>query len=540
MTGERRRRWSWWLALGAVLLVAAALRIPAVRAGYPYLAYVDEGHVMRPAMKQVATGRWEPSENHYPQLASRAITIAAHATALVADPFRSTPLLAPAQKPGFFWDVIKPAELLLVARGLTVLLSLAVVVMAGLYAWRLAGAAAGVVAATAAALVPALVVRGSIVIVDAYTTFFALAALFLASKVEEPRQWRRIVLAGACCGLAAVAKYPAGMVGLAVVLRLLLLPWSWGRRVGYAAMAGAAGLVAAVAVMPSLITKGGTILTRMLVEHAGYSVNQTGSYWQQAVRRAEWDLPFEGPEIGYVFLVLATAGIGVAVAVRRWRRDGVAWALFVALMVGFHASYAFQVFRHLLPVVALGCVAIGVFIAWIGERLRRPRLVAALTAALLVALFAVEDFDYVAARASLRDTRTQSVDWLVRHRDPAHKVLVLGEAPMHPDELLRLGPRIQVQGWEQARPAAMRAEPRFLLVPDLVQNDGRPLIPREQRPPLLAAYQIRATFGDRTGSVHGAFFLDNRLRVFLLERKTGARRARAEVPEQRPQPSPSP
>ncbi len=539
MTGERRRRWSWWLALGAVLLVAAALRIPAVRAGYPYLAYVDEGHVMRPAMKQIATGRWEPAENHYPQLASRAITIAAHATALAVDPFRSTPLLAPAQKPGYFWDVIKPAELLLVARGLTVLLSLAVVLMAGLYARRLAGDAAGVVAATAAALVPALVVRGSIVIVDAYTTFFTLAALFLVSTVEEPRQWRRVVLAGACCGLAAVAKYPAGMVGLAVVLRLLLMPWSWGRRVGYAALAGAAGLVAAVAAMPSLITKGDTILKRMLVEHAGYSVNQTGSYWHQAVRRAEWDLPFEGPEIGYVFLFLGIAGIGVAVAVRRWRRDGVAWALFVALMVGFHASYAFQVFRHLLPVVALGCVAVGVLFAWLGERLRRPQLVAALAVALLVALFAVEDFDYVVERARLRDTRTQAIDWLVRHREPAHKVLVLGEAPMHPDELLRLGPRILVQRWEQARLAVMRAEPRFLLVPDLWQN-GQPLIPAEQRPPLLAAYQIRATFGDRTGPVHGAFFLDNRLRVFVLERKIGVRRARAEMPEQRPQPSPSP
>jgi hypothetical protein len=403
----------------------------------------------------------------------------------------------------------------------------------------LAGDVAGAVAAAAAALLPALVLRGSIVIVDAYTTFFALAALLLVSKVEEPRQWRRVLLAGACCGLAAVAKYPAGMVGLAVVLRLLLVPWSWGRRVGYAALAGAAGLVAAVTVMPSLLTEGDTILKRMLVEHAGYSVNQTGSYWQQAVRRAEWDVPFEGPEIGYVFLFLALAGIAVAVAARRWRRDGVVWALFVALMVGFHASYAFQVFRHLLPVVAVGCVAVGTFFAWLGERVRRPRLVAALAVALLFALFGVEDANYVAARAQLRDTRTQAIDWLVRHRDPAHKVLVLGEAPMHSDELLRLGPRILVQGWEQARPAVMRAGPRYLLVPDLWQ-EGQPLITPEQRPPLLAAYQIRAIFGDRTGPVHGAFFLDNRLRVFVLERKTGARRSRADVPEQRPQPRPSP
>jgi hypothetical protein len=199
---------------------------------------------------------------------------------------------------------------------------------------------------------------------------------------------------------------------------------------------------------------------------------------------------------------------------------------FAASMVVFHASYAFQVFRHLLPVVALGCVATGVGGGWLGERLRRPRLVAALAVGLLVALFARGDVEYVVARARLRDSRTQAIEWLLRHRHPSQPVMVLRESPLHGEELRRLGGRILVRSWDEARPAVWRAEPRFLLVADLVRRDGSHVVPVEQRPPLFAAYQVRAAFGDQTGPAYGALFLDNRLRVFVLERRPGARRPR--------------
>jgi hypothetical protein len=528
MDGDANRasRWLWPGILAVVLLAAAALRLPPIVAGYPYLAYVDEGHVLRPAQKQIATGIWNPEENHYPQLPSRTIAVAARLAAAVASPFRDEPMLASIGRSSGFYDVIDPPELLLVGRLLSVLAALGAVLIAGFYARRLAGIGAGAVAAAAMALVPALVLRGSIVIVDAYTTLFALGALAIASSVSVPRQWLRVALAGACCGLAAVSKYPAGLVGIAVVVQLVLLPWSWPQRLARAAVAALAGGLAAVVAMPSLATQGVTIWRRLLLERQGYSTNHSVTYWDQAVRRAEWDLHFERPEVGWVFLALALAGSAVAVAVPRWRRDGVAWGVFTLTMVGFHASYAFQPFRHLLPVVAIGCVAVGVLAGWLGERLRRPVLVPAAAIVLLVALYAPGDAAYAAERARLRDTRSQAVDWLLRHREPAQSVLVMRQVAIAPLDLQRLGPKVELGWWEdEARPRAMRAEPRFLVVTPLVRPDGSELFPGADAEWLLRSYQVRAQLGTEAMNTTGVTYPDNRLHIYVLERRPGARRS---------------
>jgi len=523
---NRAARRLWLGVLAAALVAAAALRLPAVVAGYPYLAYVDEGHVLRPAQNQIVTGNWEAAENNYPRLPSRAVAAGAQLAAAAAAPFSSKPLLTDAERLSGFYDVIDPPEIVIVGRVMSALAGLAVVLVAGLYARRLAGDGAGAVAAVAAALLPALVLRGSIVIVDAYTTLFALAALALASSVDEPRQWPRVLLAGACCGLAMVSKYPAGLVGLAVVVRLLLVPASWRQRLARVTAAALAGLGAALLVMPSLATETAVIWRGLLFEHRGSITHRTPSYWDQAVRRAEWDLHFERPELGVTFFLLALAGVAVAIAVPRWRRDGIAWAVFAAVMVGFHASYAFQPFRHLLPVAALGCVAVGALAGWVGERLRRPLLVPAVAGALLVALFAPGDVHYAAERARLRDTRSQAVDWLQRHREPGQGVLVERQVALAALDLRRLGGKVDLGWWEEeARPRVMRAEPRFLVATTVLRPGGEELFPGADAKWLLGSYEVRAQFGSEAMIANGLTYPDNRLRVYVLERRPGARRS---------------
>lgn len=523
---NRAARRLWLGVLAAALVAAAAVRLPAVVAGYPYLAYVDEGHVLRPAQKQIVTGTWEAAENNYPRLPSRSIAAVAQLAAAAATPFRSKPLLTDAERISGFYDVIDPPELVIVGRVVSVLAGLAVVLVAGFYARRLAGDGAGAVAAMAAALLPALVLRGSIVIVDAYTTLFALAALALASSVSEPRHWPRVLLAGACCGLAMVSKYPAGLVGLAVVVRLLLVHGTPWQRLARAAAAALAGLAAALLVMPSLATETGVIWRGLLFEHRGSITHGTPSYWDQAVRRAEWDLHFERPELGVTFLLLALAGVAVAVVEPRWRRDGIAWAFFATVLVGFHASYAFQPFRHLLPVAALGCVAVGVLAGWVGERLRHPVLVPAAVAALIVALFAPGDALYAAERARLRDTRSQAVDWLRRHRQPGQSVLVERQVALAPLDLRRLGGKVDLGWWEEGtRPRVMRAEPRFLVATIVLRPNGEELFPGADAGWLLRSYEVRAQFGSEKTIANGLTYPDNRLRVYVLERRPGARRS---------------
>lgn len=523
----RPKSWAWPLVLGAALLVAFALRAPAVRAGYPYIAYVDEGYVLQPAATLTATGDWAPEQNNYPQLPSLAIAAAARLVALLVDPFRDAPLLAKVGASPFY-EVVLPAELLLIARGLSVLLGLGIVAVAGLYARRLAGYVAGVVAAAAAALLPALVLRGSIVIVDLYAAFFVLAALALVSTVSVPRQLGRIALAGACCGLAAVSKYPAGLSGLAVVLMLLTLSWSRRQRLRAAAVASVAGVAAAAIAMPSLVLAPAGVLKQLRFQQNAYATLRTGSYWQQLVGRAEWDLPFAGPEVGFTFLALAIAGLVLAWREPRWRRDAAAWTLLAALMAAVYAGYSFRAFRNLLPLAALSCVAAGLLFARVAERLRRPVLVGATGMLLLLVLFGTGDVRHAVARARLVDSRTQAVDWLVRHRG-GEPLTVVAETPLHPDELARLG-RAVSRPWAQTRNVARNARPRFLLVPGLSRADGAPLVSPSDRELLEERYEWRAVFGNVTGPGDRPHFFDNRLRLVVYERRPDARDRHSDGP----------
>ncbi|HXT52118.1 MAG TPA: glycosyltransferase family 39 protein [Thermoanaerobaculia bacterium] len=517
----RHRRWIWLCIVAATVLIGVGLRLPAVRAGYPYLSYVDEGHLLHPVRKLLLTGKWKADENNYPQLPVRAMAGAARLAELTV-PGKTKARLEAELRTVTAYDVIRPPELLLVARWLSLLLSAGIVVLVGFYARRLAGDAAGAVAALAAALLPALVLRGAIVTVDVYATFFVIAALAIVAGVSSPRQWLRIAAAGAFCGLAAVSKYPAGLVGLAVVLELLLLPWRWSERLRVAAVAGAAGAAAAVLAMPALVVEPGEVWERVIFQRDMYTALRLGSYWDQVVHYAEWDLPAQSAELGVTFLVLALAGLAVGVATRRWRRPALGWLLFGGLLVGLHARYAFQAFRNLLPLAALGCVAFALLVAWVGQRLRWPRLVAALAAALLLALFLRVDFVYARERRALVDSRSEAVEWLANHGARGSGVLVVAETVVAPLELARLG-RPTVVKWEAARRHVLRARPRYLLVPNLRSERG-PLISAADNATLLDRYEIKATFGHVEG-VLSSPYRGNRLRVYVLERRPGARRS---------------
>jgi len=70
----------------AVLLLAAAVRLPSLTAGYPYINYVDEGNFLYPVSEMLRLGRWEPGWYLYPSLPLMATATAAR----LGDPLRRT------------------------------------------------------------------------------------------------------------------------------------------------------------------------------------------------------------------------------------------------------------------------------------------------------------------------------------------------------------------------------------------------------------------------------------------------------------------
>jgi hypothetical protein len=514
-----------WGGLALALVLGGWLRWPGVFAAYPYLTYVDEGHLLHPVRETLATGTWDPSHNNYPQLPVRAIASAARLLSTFAGVWPIAPAVADAKAEMPFYDQIEPPELILVGRLLSWLLSLGIIALVSTLAFRQAGETAGVVAGFAAALLPALVLRGSAIIVDLYATLFVLAAMTLVPVAKERQLFLRSALAGCCCGCAAISKYPAGLALVAVAIVIALLPETGVRRKLTAlAAAGVGAALAAAILMPSTWQQPAKVWRRMVWQGSNYSTKSSQDLWQQAFKKAEWDLPpIDTPELGWVFVALALLGLVVLSRRRASRAWAIASTVFIVLLVALHSRYAFQAFRNLLPAAGLGCVAFGAGAAWgLGEWIRRPRVVAMLSVAALLALFLPAGLAFRADRGDLVDSRRQAIDWLLENRGKRKPVMVLAEIALPRRELERLPGRVLVAPWDQARPRLRAGGPRFLVVAALAR-DGRPLISDEDRGKLLEHYRIRTDFGDQWSEVGKFAWRGNRLQVWVLERRGEAR-----------------
>jgi len=325
--------------------------------------------------------------------------------------------------------------------------------------------------------------------------------------------------AGAGAGLAAVSKYPAGLVGVAVVVAFAFAGWSMRERLRAVALAGAAGVAGAVAGMPALLRDPHGVWARMRWQARQYA-RETPAYWDQAFERAEWNVPIEAPEIGAPFALAAAAGLAALLARRGSRRHALAQLLFAAALVAAYARFPFQAFRNLLPLAALCCVWAGGAVGWVAARARRPWLVAGGAAALLAVLFLPADLRFARERAALVDSRREAVDWLAARGGRA-RVLAQEEAAIHPRELARL-PRARAAPHADLVASAARAEPRWLVLADLTFR-GTALIGPERLAVVERSYRRRATFGGRPRPARAAFSRGNALRVTVWERRPGAR-----------------
>jgi hypothetical protein len=424
----------------AVLALALGLRLPPLRAGLPYMAYVDEGWSLHPVIRLVGARTWDPGFYIYPSLSLYAIAGAVALYSPVYAAVHGHPLAADLAPVSWRrYDLVEPVELIVAGRLLALAVSLGIVVLTGLLARRLAGEAAGLFAALLAALVPALVIRSAIVTVDPWATFFTLAAIYFAEgAARSGRPWRDALLAGAMIGCGLTSKYPAVLVALAVVPTLLRVAGGGRRKLQAVAAATAAGLLAAAVTMPALVLKSREVVRQVVDEAHVYKVSPVGDYWDQAVRRAEWDQPLEAPELGLALVVCAALGWVAAARDRRFSATAFAWALYAVVLVAFFQRYAFRAFRNLLPLVPLACVLAALLWVEVRERLRRPAWIDAVAVAGALALLLPAGLAFARQRAGQVDSRTEAIDWAVRHTGPDDVVLVSAELAFLESELARL------------------------------------------------------------------------------------------------------
>jgi hypothetical protein len=292
-------------------------------------------------------------------------------------------------------------------------------------------------------------------ICDAPSAFFAAVSLAFAGRLLDAERNRDYVAAGIWAGLAAAAKYPAGVVAVAIVAlwaswRFVRLDqtgakpkrWSWGL-----VWAGLAAIVAFVAVMPSLAVYPEIALfgqRGMLFGARQYALHGWIGVTPQS--NAAFYLELLVESFGPATLVLGL--LGLFALDRTTRGRWLRMAVFPALFLGLLFSMAMVVKRNLYPAMPPLAVLLGVGLAAgamlargrLAERLPSLRLavvpvLAALCLAPPVWRTTIETIGY--ARASTRDL---AVEWMLANLPPGARIVKEQYTPNLPEGAYEIVP----------------------------------------------------------------------------------------------------
>jgi hypothetical protein len=239
----------------------------------------------------------------------------------------------------------------------------------------------------------------------------------------------------------------------------------------------------------------------------------------QAVEWAEWDLPLYRPEVGIVFLVLATVGLLVGLKDRRWAKDVWGWLILGAATGLLVSPYKFRAFRNLLVLVPLACMLVALLYVKIRERARRPVWVDLVAALLPVVLFAPTLHSYIRYELQVEDSREQAVHWVREHARPRDRVLFLEELAFLPSRIATLqAVQADVKRWGRAQDRVLNRRYHYLVLGEQKRRNGAPKIPPDRVAWILRNYAVQATFGSYPTHPADEGFKGNEQKIYILKR----------------------
>ena len=448
-----------WLVL---IALAALLRLGPIASGLPYIDYVDEGHILHPAIGLLKQKSFDSSIYTYPPLTSYLTVLAVKAYAPIYRLVHRHKLWndLPAEQDfhtslGEHYDLITPPEIIWLGRLVVALLSVGTVIVAGALARLLGGARAGFLAMLFVALCPALVSRASNLVIDTTATFFAVSALYFCQRLRllarspKPQLWSGGICAGAASGLAFAGKFTAGAVFMAVVVTIATLPRPKKSKAILILIAGAGLFAGVFCGVPAVVLHPAKIVGELRYITRFYQTVQTGhGYWITA---------FSGWEIGGPLMIAGLAGIIWMVRNAATRVVVLSWIAFALLLLSAVVWSSFQPFRNVLSLVPPLCLAAALFLTRAGKYLEQRRGRWPLTAWLapgLIALVALSlawsSLRHLQLRTTRIDTRIRAIDWLQQHSTKEQTVLGIRELAILPAEWKRIAATSVVVPWFEA------------------------------------------------------------------------------------------
>ena len=448
-----------WFVLVAV---AAVVRLGPITSGLPYIDYVDEGHVLHPAIGILKSKSFDSSVYTYPPLTSYLTIAAIKAYApfyrishhhelwkdLPADQDFHTEL-------GERYDLVTPPEIIWLGRLVVACLSVGTVIVAGALAKLLGGSRAGLLAMLFTALCPALVSRGSILVLDTTAAFFVVASLYFCQRLRllagsnRPAMWRQAAFAGVAAGLAFGGKFTAGAVFAAVLVTILTLLLTAKFKALLLVIAGAGLFAGIFCGVPGAVLHPEKIIGEIRYIAKFYQTIQA--------EQGYWSAALSGGEIGLPLLVTGLAGIVWMFWNVSTRTVAVSWIVFALLLVSALVSSRFQPFRNLLALIPPLCIAAALLCYRLSEYLARrdrrptwsPWLIPALIL-LIGASLAWPSALHLQARTRHVDARIRAIDWLQQHATKEETVLGIRELEILPAEWKRIAARSVVVPWFEA------------------------------------------------------------------------------------------
>ncbi|HEX4441439.1 MAG TPA: glycosyltransferase family 39 protein [Thermoanaerobaculia bacterium] len=517
--GEPQRSGVHRLSWGAALAVGCVLRLLPICAARPYIAYVDEGNFLHAVAAMLRTGEWDPGEYLYPELPRLAVAAGARVYAPLYRLRHGSDLRESVSPPPEVYDRLQPFALLGIARGIDVSLGMGTVVLAALLAASLAGPAAGGAALWLAALAPALVLRAPIASVDSSATFFATLCLYFCARASRSsRPGLLYLLAGGAAGFAFASKYPAVLVATAATLTALITKLRWNERLRRVALLGAGVVAGTIVAMPAVVTRTRDVIAAIRVQGAAYTSFASGTpLWRQALWRAEWDFPYEHPELGVLFVAAAAAGLVAMLRGRETAPAGWGWAAWAAASLALYATRTFQPFRNAMPLVPAACAAAGIGYARLRSRLPRPLRLDATALACLLMMWGAPLAAYGWRRARLADSRRLAVDWLAGHSKDREATLIVRDLGILDTELARVSGRKDVRWWSESEPAIRELAPDRIVAGVQRQTNGA-TDDAALEPWIAARYRVVARFGSRATAPLAGWWRGNDQVVYVFER----------------------
>jgi hypothetical protein len=466
-----------------IVMLAILLRLPNLFAGWPYINYIDEGHMIHPLVHMLRNLDWDPHNYQYPNLPRILIGIIAFLAGIQPVPNSGYPSAEPDLIEQFtFYDILQPPSVLLMARVMTLAAGVGVVLLSGRLACRFGGHRAESATALLVALFPSLVIRSAIAAQDMYATCFVLAALLFAWRAGEgTTMWRDTLLAGMACGLAFASKLPTGLVLLPAGLMLLTAPQTFRLKVRSMGLLFLAAGITGTVSSPEFLLQPRKVLVQ-LRGLSGYMTNLPfPTFFNQAFQHPEPDLPMNYPEIGWPFFIITLLAVISALADRRRRTVVVVWLGYIAGLIGFHSRFTFQPFRYLIPVLPLMCVFVGsLWAKWRSSNRSQRWIADGAMIVLTFSLFGPPLVSYALDRLNCIDARVEAVNWLVMHTQPSDTILVARELTFLPIELKRITANIVLDDLSKAPFPRTDTVFTYVVTGRLTRPDGSEIRPEFQ------------------------------------------------------------